>query len=150
MSAQPKTNFVMNALPLIDSIQEEIIKIYGQYSLRNLRGPNDRPASGGQKISDRFFEVVRKNRVKYPELFDYFQFHHELSFCSDEIMYFTAHLFLYRPYINNPLTDVVIFNGEETFPNLQNIPSKRYSMYANIVAEKLYNFWDRIGDLIAS
>ena len=26
----------------------------------------------------------------------------------------------------------------------------RYSMFANIVSEKLYNYWDRIGDLLAT
>ena len=59
--------------------------------------------------------------------------------CSDEMLYFTAHLFLYRPFITNPLKD--------RNPNLED---KRYNMFADIVSQKTYNYWDRIGDLIAS
>ncbi|HWC54900.1 MAG TPA: Cthe_2314 family HEPN domain-containing protein, partial [Chitinophagaceae bacterium] len=40
--------------------------------------------------------------------------------------------------------------GREIFPNHQNIEAKRYNMFADIVSQKTYNYWDRIGDLIAS
>lgn len=36
------------------------------------------------------------------------------------------------------------------YPNIQNVESIRYSMFADTTSQKAYNFWDRIGDLLAS
>ena len=135
---------------LITELQEKIIEIYRKYAILNLKGPDNDYRIEGHQILSWYHKVVRKNRIKYPGAMNYFELFDDLSFCSDEIIYFTAHLFLYRPHINNPLNDVTYLNGSPIYPNHQNIASKRYSMYANVVAEKLYNYWDRIGDLIAS
>ncbi|MBM2841747.1 MAG: hypothetical protein HW412_2275 [Bacteroidetes bacterium] len=71
-------------------------------------------------------------------------------FCSDELLYFTAHLFLYRPHINDPIRDSFEAGKQVIFPNFQNVQGKRYDMYADVVSQIAYNYWDRIGDLIAS
>ena len=73
----------------------------------------------------------------------------DLVFCSDELIYFTAHLFLYRPYIDNPLENGQEFNGEIVYSNIQNLEGKRYSMFTDVAFQKTYNYWDRIGDLLA-
>lgn len=59
-------------------------------------------------------------------------------------------MYLYRPYINNPIQDGHPIGDMMLYPNLQNREAKRYSMFSAIVAEKIYNYWDRIGDLIAT
>ncbi len=84
-------------------------------------------------------------RINYHQLID------DLMFISDELVYFTAHLFLYRDYINDPLEDARKTDGGQTYyPVFTNVPGKRYTMYLNVCYEKVCNYWDRIGDLIAS
>jgi len=65
-------------------------------------------------------------------------------------MYFTAQLFLYLPYINNPLNDSFNFQGSPVFPNYQNFEARRYSMFADVASQKVYNYWNSIGDLLAT
>lgn len=68
--------------------------------------------------------------------------------CNTDLRFFTALLFLYRPYINNPGYENVIHNGKIIYTYYQSTQDHRYSQYASICYEKLYNFCDRIGDLL--
>ena len=73
-----------------------------------------------------------------------------MSLLSCPLIYFTSNVIFYEPYLNDPLKDVFEVDGKLIFPNDQNISAKRMNMYADICFEKLYNYWDRIGDLIAA
>jgi len=71
--------------------------------------------------------------------------------CNQDLMYFTGNLFLYAPYINNPLETVV--RDAFDFPVSQyhqNWYDHRYCCFVSCCFEKAYNFWDRIGDLLYS
>jgi hypothetical protein len=57
---------------------------------------------------------------------------------------------MYREYINNPITEREFYNGKDVSTYFQNPDDRRYSMYITCCFEKSYNFWDRIGDRIAS
>jgi hypothetical protein len=136
----------MDSVTLIDAIQEKIVEIYREQGLLNLK-----EYKKDRNLVSAYLSAVRKNSLKYSgDCPNYIHLFEEIAFCSDEIMYFTAHLFFYKSYINNPLEDAVLLGQQTVFPNYQNIAGKRYSMYANIAVEKIYNYWDRIGDLIAS
>jgi len=135
---------------VLDAFQAAIIAIYKKESLTCLRGLHNEYELNGRNILAWHSEVITANEIKYKTGKTYYNNISDLLFCSDEVLYFTANLFLYRPYINNPLNDYQIFNGKEIFPNYQNLAGKRYSMFADIVGQKLYNYWDRIGDLIAT
>jgi hypothetical protein len=74
----------------------------------------------------------------------------DIFFCSTELLFFTANLYLYRPYINNPLKDAFPAGDGIVYPNYQNLAGNRYHMFADVASQAAYNFWDRIGDLIAS
>ena len=74
----------------------------------------------------------------------------DLVFCSDEALYFTAHLYLYRPYINSPIKDRFWHVNRWVYPNHQNLAAKRYAIFANTICEKVYNYWDRVGDILAA
>lgn len=52
--------------------------------------------------------------------------------------------------MNSPIDDGLPFAGKMLYPNYENLPAYRYSMFADVVSQKLYNYWDRIGDLIAA
>jgi hypothetical protein len=135
---------------LINILQERVVEIYKKEELIPLRGKNDDYKINSRNILIWFHDVTNKNAVKYDLHMEYFNLQNDLLICSDEMIYFTAHLFLYLPYINNPLNEAHMFAGSEMFPNYQNIEAKRYNMFTDVVSQKTYNYWDRIGDLIAS
>lgn len=129
--------------------QRAVVEIYKEEELKSLSGPNREFEVNGRQIVQWYFDVIRKGQIKYKD----FKFHEcfdDLLFCSDEILYFTGLLYLYTPYANNPINDGYWFVNRMVYPNFQNLEAKRLSMVANSASEKVYNFWDRIGDLIAT
>ena len=140
----------MDTFELIWQFQEEIVKIYDKEELSPLRGNQDDYILNGREILVWYRDVTKKNAAKHNLFTTYSGISNDLFICSDELIYFTAHLYLYRPFINNPLNDHDEFNGTVIFLNNQNFQAKRYNMFADIVSQKTYNYWDRIGDLIAS
>ena len=74
----------------------------------------------------------------------------DIRFIHSDLVYTTGILFALRPHINNPLTETVFLKGKEFSTYRQNMYDSLYGMYASICFEKLYNFWDRIGDKIAN
>lgn len=140
----------MDNQKLINEYQDSIVGIYNQYNLTSLSGLNLEFSINGKQIVVWHSNATRKASIKFNNQFDYYRNFDDLLFCSDELLYFTANLLLYRPYINNPINDGVFFGGEMIYPNRQNLEAKRYNMFADVVSQKAYNYWDRIGDLIAS
>jgi len=103
---------------------------------------------GDRQVLAWFFKIVRKGQIKYPEV-NFHEVFDDIVFCSDEILYQTALLFLYAPYMNNPIQDGYFFHDRMVYPNHQNLSAKRFGMHSNSAFEKVYNFWDRVGDLLA-
>ena len=133
---------------LVDSHMERIQALYEECKLFNIRDIKRSSYRENPPIDTEFSNIIRKARVKYGT--DYIRLYDEILFCSDEVMYFTANLYLYRQFVNDPLADAEKFGGGMVYPNLGTFHSKRYAMFANVVGEKLYNLWDRMGDLLAS
>lgn len=142
----------METKDLLWQYQLAIQKIYEEQNLTSLRGliPQHDYEIDGKQVLSWYYKSIEPwqrrpgNAVNYKEIMD------DLSFCSDELMYFTANLFLYRPFLNNPAREGENFNGKMLYPNRQNMYAKKYNMFTDVVSEKAYNYWDRIGDLIAS
>jgi Cthe_2314-like HEPN len=133
----------------IYDFQDRIIEIYKEKSIKSLSGINLEYKVNGRDITPWYFDVVRKGRNQFKH-FDFQKWFDDIIFCSDEILHFTALLYLYGPYMNNPLKEGYKLGERTVYPNRQNLPAKRFSMYANSTTEKVYNFWDRIGDLLAT
>ena len=71
--------------------------------------------------------------------------------CNKDLKFFVGQLFLYRDLINNPLEELMpIENGKLISTYYQNLYDHRYCSFITCCFEKSYNFWDRIGDTIAS
>ena len=134
---------------LIWEYQRSINEIYIEQGLTSLSGL-DKFEINGKVITIWHTEATRKCWVKHNAHFNYLKNSDDLLFCSDELLYFTAHLYLYKPFLNNPIKEGVAFSGQMVYPNYQNLEAKRYSMFADVTCQKAYNYWDRIGDLIAS
>lgn len=125
-------------------------KMYLDHDLKCLSGLNREFLLEGRELLMWHNDVTRKCSVKNNGHFNYWKNFDDIIFCSDELLCYTAALYLYRPYINNPLNDSFYFSGQTIYPNYQNYYAKRYSMYADIASQCVYNFWDRVGDMIAS
>lgn len=144
--------------PKIETSPEELIweyhklhqEIYTKYELTSLRGINNEFMLNKRALQVWHDDATRKCSIKYSGQFNHMKNFDDILFCSEELLYFTASLFLYRPYINNPLNEAIYHKEEVIFPNYQNYYAKRYSMFADVAAQCVYNFWDRVGDMIAS
>ena len=73
----------------------------------------------------------------------------DLINCNNDLKIFTAYLFYYRPFINNPINEACLMDGEYLSIYDQNEADWFYSSFVSSCYEKLYNFWDRIGDALA-
>jgi len=140
----------MDRHELIWEYQKSIVDIYNEYQLTSLSRLESEYEINGRPIVPWYFDTTQKSAAKSNGQFNYFKNLDDIIFCSDELLYFTAHLFMYRPFINNPIDDGHLFYGRMVYPNRQNLEAKRYNMFADITSQKAYNYWDRIGDLIAS
>lgn len=140
----------MNKYELIRKYNEVIFETYKEHALTSLRGLEDKFEVNGRQIVEWYFNTTRQISSIREGLFNNRKNFDDLIICSDELLYFTAHLFLYRPFINNPVNDGYFFYGEMIYPNLQNLEAKRYNMFVDVASQKAYNYWDRLGDLIAS
>ncbi len=140
----------MNRKELIHELNSEIYEIYEENSLLPLRGLDDSYMLNGKQLLMWYFDATKHCSSKINEHFNYFNNIDDLLFCSDEIIYFTAHLFLYLPYINTPLKDSFELDNKTYYPVYENLAGRRYDMFVGVCFEKVYNYWDRIGDLIAS
>ncbi len=93
---------------------------------------------GSQKASSIFHNVIdKKNRVND---FNSVEFIFDIEFISQDIKFFTGLLYILRPFINNP--------SKEQNTYFQNRYDHRYLIFASVVHQNVYNYWDRIGDLL--
>ncbi|WP_396183967.1 hypothetical protein [Flavobacterium sp.] len=73
----------------------------------------------------------------------------EIKNCNSDLKLFTANLFIFHPNINNPTNEIANILDEKITTYNQNFSDWIYSANVSCCYEKLYNFWDRIGDVLA-
>ena len=85
-----------------------------------------------------FYTEVTSNHAKIREvplfLWD------DFFFISNDLVHFTTLLFLLRTFINDAMKEAGTYH--------QNWYDARYLSYASVLHSSVYNFWDRIGDLL--
>lgn len=135
---------------LINEIQDTIVDIYHQQKLNNLSGLDESYIIDGKPLLVWYYDTIRKSSLKLNGIVDYNKIIDDILFCCDELLYFTAHLYFYLPFINNPIKDGFYAHEEMIYPNYENLAGRRFNMFSDITSQKAYNYWDRIGDLIAS
>ncbi len=122
---------------------KEIIENFYNLVQRNII-KNKLEVGSNNVTSNSFFigENARDSRLDYNITTD-------IKNIQQDLIYLTGVLFALYPYINNPTKETMHFMGKQRTTYFQNMYDSLYSMYASICFEKLYNFWDRIGDKIA-
>ncbi|MDP4209602.1 MAG: hypothetical protein Q8928_12385 [Bacteroidota bacterium] len=98
-------------------------------------------------LSSKYDETVNVKRLINPNL-DFKKKFNDLRYCSLELIYSICNVHLYFPYINNPIEDSFIHAGKIVYPYYENVATLRFYTYFHSALEKLYNYWDRIGDII--
>jgi hypothetical protein len=73
----------------------------------------------------------------------------DIKNCNDDLKLFIANLYLFHPHINDPIKGKHRIGGRVLHSYNQNFSDWNYSSLVSCCFEKLYNFWDRIGDIIA-
>lgn len=135
---------------LIDKYHQETLALYKEHNLNSLMGIYADYLVNNVNILGWFLDIqVAVNKARNRDDLDIKPYFDDLIFCSEEILHFTSQVFMFRPFINNPIEDQIPFYDRIIYPNLQNLYGKRYNMYLAVLAEKHYNYWDRIGDLLA-
>jgi len=86
-----------------------------------------------------FFSEI-KDKKELLHSFDLNEFYDDLVFLNKDILHLVGTLYFLKPYINNPT--------EEDGTYFQNVFDKRYLGFASIVPQCIYNYWDRIGDIL--
>jgi hypothetical protein len=129
-------------LDLIVRHDEAILHIYRETKLSSIR--DDEYTFQGFDFFTSYTDIFYD---RFPQGENQFASFDEIAFASDQLIYFTAHLFLYKPFIER--NTEIDLGGNNVNIFIPSLPGKRYDMYADICFQKAYNFWDRIGDLIA-
>lgn len=121
-----------------EEFNEQIYKIYKEKNLKNL---GQLEFNSQEKGSAGFMSGVLRRKINiHPLPYSDFKIHDELDFITKDLKYVTGVLYFLRPYIVD--TD---YSGGQYH---QNLADRRYLMYANFGLQSIYNFWDRIGDLL--
>ena len=103
-----------------------------------------------KKNSLGFASTISKTREEFNEKDKFDLLIHDLihSVPSD-IKFSLSSVFLYSKYANNFVEEIVRYNDGTRYPTyFKKREDKRFFYYVNSTFEKLYNFWDRIGDLL--
>lgn len=124
--------------------EREIINNFYKLIVKNIK-ENELDTNSVKVTSNSFFigETATDSRLDYNITTD-------IKNIQSDLIYSTGILYTLKPFINNPTKETKIFMGKERATYFQNMYDSLYSMYASVCFEKLYNFWDRIGDKIAT
>lgn len=101
-----------------------------------------------QFISDNCSTV--RNKVNSEGIFDIIV-NDLISSISQDIKFSLGNVYLYKELgINNFLNEhITTPQGETIYTYQQTLGDRRFFFYVSVCFEKLYNFWDRIGDLLS-
>lgn len=128
---------------LNDIYHKEKIVCLSDWDLVNFNGKN-----ALQFISDNCSAV--RNKVNSEGIFDMIV-DDLISSISQDIKFSLGNVYLYKELgINNFLNEhIATPQGETIFTYRQTLGDRRFFFYISVCFEKLYNFWDRIGDLLS-
>lgn len=126
-------------------IERELLKLTSIMEEKDLVSLSD------DEFSYKGINILNPFEVHYPyDGFNQRKLINDTILISKDLMILTSHLYQLKPFINNPLEDPTVdFDGKVHHTYHQNGYDWFYSTYSSCCYEKLYNFWDRIGDRLS-
>ncbi len=115
---------------------KELREKYKELQIKHL---NEVDLPGGSNASI-LSNILRSKSPVVPLPYSDFKLLHEMDFITQDLKYIIGTLFLLRPYINNPAAENNTYS--------QTVGDRRYLMHVTFGLQAIYNFWDRIGDLL--
>lgn len=91
------------------------------------------------------FKISTPEKLKE---FDVFKNFRDLNMIIKDLKIFISNLYLYKPFINNPTKEHIYIGDTKQITYFQNEFDSQFMTYVSVCYEKIYNFWDRIGDRI--
>ncbi len=97
-----------------------------------------------------FSDVINKNRtspfikLSWHETFD------DLARCVADLRYTLTEMTTYRQFITNFLEDKATWNGKSIYRYFPTFYDKQYWLKAGIIIQFLYNYWDKLGSILAA
>ncbi|RYF38000.1 MAG: hypothetical protein EON97_00100 [Chitinophagaceae bacterium] len=126
----------MDLLEAFEQWNEYIFKAQRENDLEDLYDLEINGHSTSSFLSD----VLRRKQPVHPLPYSDFKIHDEFLVISKDLKYVTGILFCLRPYI----VDTEALGGRY----FQNLPDRRYLIYCSFGLQLVYNFWDRVGDIL--
>jgi hypothetical protein len=88
----------------------------------------------------RFVNTLRRTNPEHPIPYSEFRLYSDLDFITQDLKYYIGLLTIMAPHINNPRADFNTYRQTEE--------DHIYLRTAGSGFQALYNFWDRLGDLL--
>ena len=88
-------------------------------------------------------------KISTPEKLREFDVHknfRDLNMITKDLKIFISNLYLYLPFINNPIQEHIYIENTKQTTYIQNEYDSHFMTYVSVCYEKIYNYWDRIGD----
>ena len=117
---------------------------------KNLIGLDDQNLKiDGKGLTSIFTEITRKPRANaFPKPFHDFNAFDDLTRVTQDVRFLLGQLILYKPYITNYLSGKTTWKGQTFFKYFPSMFDKRYFMTSGLIISLLYNYWDKVGDII--
>lgn len=133
----------------LKEIEKEIQDISAKERLYSLANLEELKFDGENALG--FLSRITKTRNKLNNRGEFDLITHDLvNSVSSDIRFALANAYLYFPHTNNFIKEVQTYSDGQEIPTFfMKIEDKRFFFYVNTVFEKLYIFWDRIGDILA-
>jgi len=124
-------------------------RIWSVIETENLKSLLDEEERFDNKSSAQFFTDITRLEKNKPVPFNDFDMHDDLVMCHQDIVFAIGELHAYKLYISDFTKNPVSVNGNEYFQYFPSFYDKRYLATCGKILELLYNYWDKIGDILA-
>lgn len=131
---------------LLKEFNEEIQVAIRETALQSLE--DEKYLIDGKNAISFFIEIIRADKKRRINFHD-FDTYNDISYCLLDVRYFLGQLLLYRPHIADLTSSPVDINGRTVYTYFKNFFDTRYFTLCSVLFSLLYNYWDRIGDLLA-
>lgn len=132
---------------LLETINHEILDIYKKENLKDIE-PNTAPQIDGKNTFEFFLDVTRKSRSFKVPIND-FSFFDDLVRKTIDIKFLLANMFIHKPFLWDFLSHRFETSGETNFYYYPSYHDLRYMTYCDLLFQTIYNYWDKIGGLLA-